>query len=96
MGKRMAVRQTRQFGCLAGRLSFLDSYAMIGKQIEREPDRTKIRELAKKLNDEMIAEETEKVRNRLGLFAEPIKPLTSPRQLCNFGDHCNVAFGRVS
>ena len=37
------------------------------KQIERESDRAKVLELAKKLNDEMIEEETEKVRNRLGI-----------------------------
>jgi hypothetical protein len=39
----------------------------IVKQIERESDRAKIVELAKKLNDEMIAGEIEKVRNRLGI-----------------------------
>jgi hypothetical protein len=39
----------------------------IVKQIERESDRAKIIALAKKLNDEMIAEETEKVRTRLGV-----------------------------
>jgi hypothetical protein len=39
----------------------------IVKQIERESDRAKVAELAKKLNDEMIEEETETVRNRLGI-----------------------------
>lgn len=39
----------------------------IVKQIERESDPAKIAELAKKLNEEMIAEETEKVRNRLSM-----------------------------
>jgi len=39
----------------------------IVEQIERESDRAKIVELARKLNHEMIEAETEKVRNRLGI-----------------------------
>ena len=44
------------------------AWERIVKQIEQESNRVKIAELAKKVNDEMIAEQTEKARRRLGLL----------------------------
>jgi len=49
------------------------------KRIEQESDRAKIAELAKKLNDAMIAEETEKVRNRIGISPKTDKATRPPR-----------------
>ena len=43
------------------------AWEKIVKQIEQESDSAKIGELAKKLNDAMVAEEKEKVKNRLGI-----------------------------
>ena len=42
----------------------------IAKQIEREPNLANITELAKKLNEAMIAEEKEKVKRRLGIVED--------------------------
>ena len=39
----------------------------IVKQIEQEADSAKIAELAKKLNDAMVSEAKEKVKQRLGI-----------------------------
>jgi hypothetical protein len=44
----------------------------IVKQIEQEPNLTKVAELAKKLNEAMVAEEKEKVRRRLGISADKV------------------------
>ena len=42
----------------------------IVKQIERERDPGKIAELAQKLNDEMVNEEKDKVKQRLGISSD--------------------------
>ena len=58
---------TRTSALLEGVVMSVHAWKEIVKQIERESDPAKIAELAKKLNEEMIAEETEKVRNRLSM-----------------------------
>ncbi|HKD01560.1 MAG TPA: hypothetical protein VKB77_03995 [Terriglobales bacterium] len=42
----------------------------IEQEIEHESDPAKIAQLAKELNDAMLAEQTEKVKRRLGISAE--------------------------
>jgi len=42
----------------------------IVREIEQESDPTRIAELAKKLNDAMLAEQKERVKRRLGISTE--------------------------
>lgn len=43
------------------------------REIEQESDPAKIAQLAKELNDAMIAEQKEKVKRRLGLSSEEME-----------------------
>ncbi len=56
----------------------------IVKQLTQEQDRFRVVELARKLNEAMLAEEREKVRQRLGVrrsnVALPSNPRPSARQ----------------
>ena len=48
----------------------VQTWENIVKQIEQESDAAKIAELAKKLNDAMVTEEREKVKQRLAQLRE--------------------------
>jgi hypothetical protein len=48
----------------------VQTWENIVKQIEQESDAAKIKELAKKLNDAMVTEEREKVKQRLAQLRE--------------------------
>lgn len=48
----------------------VQAWENIVKQIEQESDAAKIAELAKKLNDAMVTEEREKVKQRLAQLRE--------------------------
>jgi len=51
----------------------------VAKQIEEERNPGRIAELAKELNEAMLAEEREKVRNRLRMPAENRQRINSKR-----------------
>jgi hypothetical protein len=50
----------------------VQTWENIVKQIEQESDAAKIAELAKKLNDAMVTEEREKVKQRLAQLREAL------------------------
>jgi hypothetical protein len=52
----------------------IHAWEEIIKEIEREPNASRLKELTKKLNDAMLAEERDKVTQRLFLATDNVNP----------------------
>src|SRR5215472_13446182 len=63
-----SIRQLAEFPAKRSRRMSVCQWMHIVSEIEHESDPAKIEELAKELNDAMLAEQTERVKRRLGIF----------------------------